>query len=332
MTSRRSALAVLAILLSIVQVQCSDKDAPIRDEPESNGSEPRTALVVKYETGKYEMINVQDMVTKGTVRVDDRTQNVESTQKVTQWINLNVSPYTAGKATMTMKFSRIRQETKGGPMSGVVDSNNPRSMSGNPAAKAFGALTEATITMKCDEKGNISDVSGMNEVWDRMARSEPGFRQMAAQFKQTLGDKAMGQLLNKSKDFMPAGPVGVGAVWYAQFALPIPMLGDTGCEAKCKLVELKKGADGQTAIIDMKARGTSKGKKATQIGPGSMTINSMKINMSGRMEMDVESGMMAKQTMTMDGEISLTMKARGQEIITDAVITGKQEATCRKVE
>ncbi|MDP6635193.1 MAG: DUF6263 family protein [Phycisphaerae bacterium] len=322
---------ILAAVMSMSQMQCSKSDAPIRDEEASNGSEPRVKLVAKYPPGTYEMIQIQDMTTKGTVRAGDRKQKISSKQKMTQWVDINVTPAAAGSTKLAMDFKRIRQETTGGPASGVIDTSDPASLSGNPGAKVFSALLDAEITMDCDADGKVSNVSGMSAIWDRIGRQDPQMRQMAQQLKKTLGDKAMGKMISMSQDFMPKEPVGAGAVWYADFSMPIPMAGDMGCEAKCKLIELKTNPAGENiAVIEMKARMTSKGGETTQIGPGSMKIDALKMTIKGRMDLNTDNGMMSKQSMDIDGSMSVKVEAQGQTITTDAEITGTQSTTFTK--
>jgi len=324
---------VLAILLSMSQMQCSGKDdGPIRDEEPSNGSEPRVSLSIKYPPGKYEMVQSQDMNTKGTVRVGKRKQAQNSNQKMTQWAEINVTPDADGKSTMIMEFKRIRQETKGGPMSGVLDTADPGSLAGNPAARVFTAMTGARIAMKCDANGKVTDVSGMNDMWDRIGREDPQFRPMVAQLKKTLGDKNMGDLINKSQEYLPKGPVGLGAIWYTQFNMPVPIVGDMGCEAKCKLINLKKSAAGQIATIEMRAKLTSKGSQTTELGPGSLKVNSMNMTIKGQMELNVDTGLMSKQSTTIDGTMSATVQSQGQTVLTDAIITGTQEVLFTKAQ
>jgi len=326
-----TALLALTILLSASQMRCSGKDdGPIRDEEPSNGSEPRVSLSIKYPPGKYEMVQSRDMSTKGTVRVGDRKQAQNSNQKMTQWGEINVTPDTDGKSTMTMEFKRIRQETKGGPMSGVLDTADPGSLSDNRAAKVLTAMTGTRITMKCDANGKVTNVSGMNDMWDRVGREDPQFRPMVGQLKTATGDKAMGDLINKSQEYLPKEPVGVGAVWYAQFNMPVPIAGDMGCEAKCKLISLKPGAAGRIATIEMRARLTSRGSRTTQLGPGSLKIDSMNMTINGQMELNVDTGLMSKQLTTIDGTMSATVQARGQTVVTDATITGTQKVTFAK--
>ncbi|MBT3198894.1 MAG: hypothetical protein HN350_03165 [Phycisphaerales bacterium] len=323
---------ILTILLGMSQIHCSGRDdGPIRDEEASNGVEPRVSLTVKYPIGKYEMIQDQDMTTKGTVKAGSKKQKMNTTQQMKQWMDVDVTPDSDGKVLITMGFNRIRQETTGGPMGGVIDTDDSASIARNPAGKVLRAMKGAKITMKCDTDGKVTDVQGMNDLWDRVAREDPQLAPMIGQFKNTIGDKQMGEIIGRSQEYMPSEPVGVGAVWYAQFTMPIPMAGDMECEAKCKLISLTPSASGQIATIKMRARVLSQGAKSTSMGPASIKVKSMDLIMNGTMEINADTGLLMKQSIDLDGAMSMTISAQGNNVEMDATIIGTQEATVKEI-
>jgi len=96
-------------------------------------------------------------------------------------------------------------------------------------------------------------------------------------------------------------------------------IGPKANQVKCKLVELRKTAAGGIAVIELNA-----GSAPTKPG-------AMKMNWTGRIEMNADTGLMTKISMSMDAEMSGARTAEGKPAKTDTKTTGTYEITLTPV-
>jgi len=344
MTRHTIMVAVLA-LLAFTWIQCSDEptdkparkpprykplpDTPLRDEPEARGTEPRVALKIAYPSGTFQMVADQD--TESTVKVTSggKSRTQDMTQKVTQWLTLEVArPDAKGSRTITVRFTRFRMAMDAGLVSVALDTDNPKSLAKNPTGKLLQAMMKATPVMRRDADGNITSVRGMDRIVKDIVAADPNAAQMAGELKEFLSDETMTAMIAQAQKFMPTGPVGVGAVWYGQAAMPVPMIGQLDCRTKCKLTTLEKTSAGRIAALAIRMKAESTGGKTVQMGAAAMNVDSATMRTAGTMELDVETGLMRKTVNRVTGRFALSLRsARRQTTEMDITMNGEQTIT-----
>lgn len=333
MKVRNAALAIV-LSLAVVQIQCSGKKESVRDEEANTGSGEKITLKIKYPPGKFEMVGDQKMKIDMTMKPkggEPRDQAMD--QRMQQWMGLDVSgPDAQGNTTMTMRFKRFRQEMKGGPINMVLDTNDKAALAANPAGQVFAAMLETELTMRMDRDGNVLEVKGMDEMWDRIALGNPQMAQMAAQLKQQFGGKTMAKMHTQAMQMAPKEPVGVGAVWYSDMKMPMPVLGEMTVDTKYKLISANKTDAGTIAVFTVHAIMTTDTAKTTKIGPASMEFKAIDMDMAGKVKVNVDTGLMLEQTMDMSGSFEMTVGAGDQEMEMEARLTGTQKTTITQAE
>jgi len=167
----------------------------------------------------------------------------------------------------------------------------------------------------------------MDEMWDRIARRNPQMAQMVGQLKQQLGSEAMAGMHTQAMRMAPKEPVGVGAVWYYDVKMPVPMLGEMTVDTKCKLISVDKTDAGTIAVFSVHAIMNTESAKTTKIGPGSMTFKAINMDMTGQVKGNVDTGLMLEQTMNLSGGFEMTAGAGNQQMEVEAKMTGTQKTT-----
>jgi hypothetical protein len=301
---------VLVMMLAASQMQCSRENTqPAIDyEVPSSGVEPRITLEVKYPPGRYRMIQKRSTDTRTITHTGRQKRNRQINEKTTRWMSVDVKSKPAGDSMLTVQFDRIRREISDGPRRLIVDTDNK----GSPGAKMFSAMIGLKITMKCDAEGGISDVQPPGD--EPRDEKTPQETSAAAEFKESVVN-----VVNKTREYLPGGPVGVGALWYVNLNSKGPMSASKANQVKCKLVELRKTAAGRITVIQVNA-------KSVPTKPGAM-----KMNWAGRIEMNADTGLMTKISTSMDGEISGAHIAEGKPAKTDTKTIGTYEITLTPV-
>ena len=297
---------VLVMMLAASQMQCSRENTqPAIDyEVPSSGVEPRITLKVKYPPGRYRMIQKRSTDTRTITHTGRQKRNRQINEKTTRWMSVDVMSRPAGDSMLTVQFDRIRREISDGPKRLIVDSDDK----GSPGAKMLSAMIGSKITMKCNVEGKIVDVQPSGG--DPRAAESPKETSAVAEFKESVAG-----VVNKTREYLPGGPVGVGALWYVNPNIDGAPTGSKANQVKCKLVELRKTAAGRIAVIQVSA-------KSVATTPGAM-----KMNWSGRIEMNADTGLMTKISTSMDGEMSGAHIAEGKPAKTDTKTIGTYEIT-----
>ncbi|MDP6545675.1 MAG: hypothetical protein QGH60_16955 [Phycisphaerae bacterium] len=295
----RTIALVFAMMLAASQIQCAgENNQPAIDyEVPSGGVEPRIILKVKYPTGRYRMIQSRSTDTRTITHTAPKKRTRQIKRKTTQWMSVDVRPEPAGVSTLAVQFDRIRREISDGPKKMTLDTADKPS----PGAKMFSAIIGAKVTMKCDIEGRITDAVPP-------AEKTPQETSAAAEFKESVA-----VVVNKTREYLPGGPVGVGAIWYVN---PNPKAN----QIKCKLVEIRKTPRGRIAVIQVSAQ-------SAPAKPGAM-----KMKWTGRIEMNADTGLMTEISTSMDGEISGTDIAEGKSVATETKTTGAYEITLTPIE
>ena len=98
---------------------------------------------------------------------------------------------------------------------GTFDTHDPNSMKDNILAQLFSWQLKHKFVLKYGPNGEFIGASGLDEMWDELARLEPSVAQFANQMKETMGDTYGAEFLyGNVSTMLPEEPVGVGAIWH----------------------------------------------------------------------------------------------------------------------
>lgn len=311
MKNRRFAWSLLALALA---AGCGDSDdtdySKLPEAPKQAAYVgPKVSLRHRWTPGAYEIATEMDM--DQTVTPGGRPSQ---RQKMSQEIHVRLDVDARGEAgTKDARLSYgsvVQKMTVGGQVLGY-DSNGPAAQNAPQLAAVLEPLMGADIRITLDAEDRVSEVRGLNEVWDKVARTNPQLAGMAGQMKNEMGDEMIRQLLNGSAEMLPQEPVGTGDTWPATIPLNVPFVGKVNVEYECRLDDVEETADGQVAHIAFRGHLKEEGATTASVGPGRVTIKDVDFKQVGSMQFDIDTGMVAGTTMKQTGRIS--MIAQGTE-------------------
>ena len=300
----------------------------VKDEEESSGSDPKITLKLTYPPGKYVVHQGQVMDMNMKIQQGGNTQNQAVKQKQDMWMGLDVSsPDSSGNKKATMTFTRMRQEMNIGPQNIIIDTADEKTMKNNMMAGAFLPLMKIKLTMTISPEGKVIEIKGMEEYFKNLAKQNP---QMAQQMKQSLGDKALARIYTQVFDMSPKKPIGVGAVWYSNIKMPVPMMGDSEIKTKYKLQKIHKDQAAPKADIAVHAKMEIKDGKGANVNNMNLKVSEMSMDMKGNAIINIKTGMLSKQSMDIVGGFKMSIKGPQGPVNMDGTFKGKQNVTFSK--
>jgi len=314
----------------VVAAPKTDSSATVKDPEEA----PKITLKIQFPPGRYEMVQEMDMkmTIDMTMEGQDSPPTQHVNQKITFWSTMDVGqPDAAGNTTMKVQFTRMKQEMDGlGQMS--LDTDDPESLKNNPVGKMLAGLCETTMTIVVDADGKAVEVSGVDEMWDRMAKDAPaGAGAVIGGFKQSMGDDAMARMYTQPMAMAPREPVGIGSVWRPEITIPMPMMGDMVFRNECELVSVEPADQGHVATIKISGTATAEKGQKQQFGPASVTIDSMDLDMNGQILVNVESGVPVDESIDLSGTFEMTSSTNNVEIRMTVNLEGATRTTVTAV-
>ena len=299
MTMRRLTVALL-ILAAIPHLQCSRSRRPA-----SSGKDPKVLIQQKYPPGRYVLTQVQ--TTKQRIKGKGVNQTASQTMTVVMGTDTSV-PDGEGVKTMTVTFRRIKMDGQG--LS--VDTDNPPSgRGGSPNEimdRVYRRFLDVRITTRIGPDEKILSVSGLDDLWDTVAREVPSAAGMVQQFKAGFNEETMRELIGAQSKLLPAGPVGVGAIWHPKYTLTVPVAGVASFDSEAELLELDETPDGTIARIRVIGSAASKGGDKLSVAGGSVRIKEMDIDQDMTLTLNVDSGVVTNLEMTQTGKVKMSVR------------------------
>jgi hypothetical protein len=301
-------LTVLVVSLALISLLNGCKDqgkAEFIKRPESSGVEPRVTLKLKLRPGQYNMSIIEDVTQN--IQIQGKTHVEEHTR--TSWFELYASEPKSSDLT-TCKVSTKRIKGKGNQF-GSFDTDDPRSLR-NKAAQFMAWQLNYDFFLNFSPDGEFVSASGLDEMWDSLAKKEPSAASFVNQMKEVIGNEFAAEFLYGSAYMsLPDNPVGVGAIWHKKVPKTISMMGNATYDSENELIKLESTPDGQIAHIKHTGRITNNGKGNSQIGSVSMVIKEVDMKIEGLIQMNIDKGLLVMEIMKNDGYMSMTAKNAG---------------------
>jgi len=330
MKSRNIALTLIFVMVVASGLQCAIRKV-VRDEPESQGSDPKITLKVKYPPGKYEMVQEQNVNFKAEIEAGEMTLPLDGDQKNIMVNIINVSkPDENGNTIVNIHTKRIRDETSR-PVWKVVDTDNPASLPTGPQGKMLNSLLKADLAIRFDRNWNVLSVTGMEEMWDQLVASDPASAPIVSEMKKQMGGEAMARIVSESMKLAPDKPVGIGGIWYSEMEMPFPIVGNMKCESKCKLISLENTNQGQIATIKVFGVFTSEDAKGMNIGPAFMEVNSIEFELNGYEKVNVDTGLKFEESHDIKGKFLMTVGSGMQTVEAKLTMSGSLKKTIKPI-
>lgn len=287
--------------------------------PANSGKPPRIAIKQAYRPGTFAIVMKSDV--DQTIQISGRTQQTKTAQEMHAKMVV-AKPDAKGITTVTITYTRMKVSN---PPMVNVDTADPDSLKNSPVGSIYAGLLQAKIVMTVDKDGKVVKVTGLEEMWDNMARTEPRLAPVLNNIKKQMGNQMVKDLVGSGKDMLPAKPVGPGAIWHTKATRTVPLVGAAQTDVECELV----GVKGTTAQIHYVGTLKSAGGKAVEMGPGvTMTISNMDLTMDGQMQVHPVTGLVRKNTVKQKGTIQMSLKPpNGQAINMTSNLEGTTTTT-----
>ncbi len=222
---------------------------------------------------KQDMIMVQ----KITQKIMGRAQNIDQEVGL-GFVQVVDEVDSDGQYHMKCTFDSIRQETKMPPPAPSIkyDSRETDESSTSPQAQILGVLLGQSFKMKINRRGEVTDVSGIDKLFDKMLEvvdmpSPQLAEMMKKQLKSQFGDEQIMSMFGCNMAFYPEKPVKVGDSWSSTFHVK----GSFAHIQDNTYTLTKKDGNVLHIMVDSKLTPDKEGK------PIEMGTFKMKINLSG---------------------------------------------------
>ena len=294
MTTRKAAV-VLSLLVWTVAVHSAEKPA----------NAPGEKFLFKrfYPTGQYTLtqkVNTDQVIVTGEMEMKQKIS-------MTMVLGINVGkPNASGDREMVLQFRRVTQRTQMGEMVMAYDSNLPDEKQ-MPMAAVWRPLLKAKIKALISPDGKVKKFSGLNEVWDALAKQQPASAQMIGPMKEQFGDAMVQQMIARSYEVLPTKAIGVGESWASDDKIKLPFVGQIKVAQQFKAKAVEKTPAGKVVVID--TTGTVKTDKPakTTMGPAEVTILKMDMTQKGQSRYNADLGIFVGQTIRQRGTMQMSV-------------------------
>lgn len=207
--------------------------------------------------------------------------------------------------TVEIAYDRIKMETDA--MGQKIKFDSQDSTGNNPQLAMLSGLVGKPFQMTVSEAGKVLSVSGFDAVLNGMTGDPTDPRAAAArqQLDQMFSDEAVKEMLSQSTDIYPEQMVKPGDTWTRTHTTS---MGPISMEV-ANTYKLESATD-KTANVSVNATITGKSTNSPA-GIQGMTVD-MKGKQSGKMEIEIATGVLQKMDLTQD--IEGTMGVQGMKV------------------
>jgi len=334
-------LLVVALAAVVVVFWLADKGnnpavptplPPIRDEPASDGVEPRVTLKVQYPPGQFQ-VTYEDHSTS-TVTIEGRNDKGILKKRRGNWYETAIWPPDANGITRIVSCMR-RGVYYRSPCPGQaevdLDTDRPTTLESNPAGEIM-KLKLAKLTMlRLNRNLAVVDMKDGDDSYIEACRSiVPEADTILAKNRKLIAKLALPGC-GRTRNYLPSRPVGAGAGWYAEFDTKVKAVAKKWHTlAKCTLAKFTEADGVRLATIDY--------VKRERIEPVNLSVAGMNVNGgemtvdgSGRIVIEVDTGLVRSHTVkeTKTGQVSGQML--GQDNAVNSTVERERNMTATRL-
>ncbi|MEX6687843.1 DUF6263 family protein [Danxiaibacter flavus] len=248
---------------------------------------------------KYKYVVVMNQEMQQSMKGQEH--NVDNTTEM--YVTYEILQNTGADKHLKLTYNRFKGSSNGT----AYDTDDSSAANGNnPMTFVYNGMKNYPLLITISEKGQVKDVTGIDELLDRVVGSIPLDSARKAMIRTTT-EKIMGKdfvksMIEQSFKIFPSSKVSVGDTWKDSMMLT------AGLDFKMANSFTLKGVDNNKATIDV----------SSDITSGAMDMGMMKIetNMKGTQkgttELDLPTGMTTSSDL--DQQIEGNMKIMGMEI------------------
>ncbi len=255
-----------------------------------------------YPPGRYEITATTKMQQVVTMQGNELPAQTTTSMMV---VEAAVSkPDAKGNTTMTLTYTRIRQTTTT-PMGDLVYDSAGKPEEQDPhLGMGIAPMMKAKLTVIVDRDGKPVKLTGLDEIWDEMAKRNPQMKPLVEQMKKQVGDQMVNSLLGTQTNVIPDKPLGVGEKWSSESEVAVPIVGTLKMRTTTHLVDVSSRGGRQVATLKLDGDLESQKEGKFEMGPVQMVFTSMKFKQTGTMLYDVPLGLTTSISLTQTGKMS----------------------------
>jgi hypothetical protein len=278
-------------------------------------------LEATYAPGHYRVTTRQEQ--KQTMQIGEMQIRQSNSLVTVQRANVS-EPDSAGELTLTITYTRIKQNRSMGGRELTYDSEGADEANNPLLAKIFDSMVGAELTATVGADGQIRKLRGMNAIWETVSERLGSQAALGIEsLKKQLGNNRMVQMMQAGRRMLPQKPVKPGHQWKSQTRLQTPMTGELTSTADCRLQDIRESSGTRIAIIDCIGKASSEGG-TTAVGKTQVQIRKIELDQHTTLQLDLGSGMILRRRLEQSGPVVLSMPgAQGQA----QEITIQQEMT-----
>lgn len=178
---------------------------------------------------------------------------------------------------------------------------------GDPNTGAIGLyllVIDHPIDVYLDSEGRAKKVSGLDEIFREAERQYSARQKIPVEMKRMIEESVKDGFAN-ARAALPRDPVGVGGKWKVENVRDIPGVGQVKTVQAFRLAEIRKTPQGRVAVIEWDATGTLSADPADNAAPDTKIINPDIRKASGRVLMNVESGLVTEFKNDLAGNVEI---------------------------
>jgi hypothetical protein len=205
-------------------------------------------------------------------------------------------PDADGAMQATMAYKRFQATTTQSGRATAYDSDRPADTLDSNMTKFFGPITKAKLDITIGSDDKVTDVKGVDELWEEMAKSVPDLEPMLFTMKKYFNGDAIKCVVEEIGKPFPAKPVGVGDEWTVDTTMSAPLVGPMHVKQKCVLKDIENTEMGKVAVITFVADTFPKESTTTKRDAERATFRKTDVVITGQLRANIANPML--QTVT----------------------------------
>lgn len=255
----------------------------------ANAQDAQTVTFKPFsEPGKY--VIIQEMTAAGINKADEFQYPQTMSQLMAMYLDV-YSPDSDGGRKIDMAYKYIRVKNKYGAIEMNYDSSLPADKQDPKIASFYNVIKDARVSMVCDQKGKVTSVVGMDEIFDAVAKNDAQAAAIMEQMKKQFGNEAIKAVFTGNMQMFPESPVAIGQGWSKPDKLNLPILGAIDITMDYKLEKIEDSPAGKIALVAINGTFTGGTDQAAEVGNGKIIMKKVVMKLAGTSRVEIARGL-----------------------------------------